>query len=128
MVRSKGTPDQKPKTSRRATGVFRPRNASVHATPKAQEILYCHARAGSKRIAPGHWFFDLGAMQLCGETGKRADGSWYLAGVTRLHNQKPHDETLRFGDEQEVLSYVADYFGRTVRRVRVREMPRPEDV
>jgi hypothetical protein len=89
------------------------------------EILYCHVRRNAKHFSPGHWFFDTGQWAACGHAGKDKAGKWHV----HLCDPGKYDPEHRtFDSINDVLKFVSDFFGRPVRKVTTRELPRAEDL
>lgn len=90
-------------------------------------ILYCHARAGTKTIEPGHWFFHTGHHTLCAEGVARPGRGFtirlHAEGASPLPAGPQHFDSL-----QTAKDWLAGYFGVPVVNAGVRDLPRPDEL
>lgn len=90
------------------------------------DILYCHVRRNAKKLDPGHWFFHTGQWAVCANAAKDKKGKWHVHVYwDRPGKELPEGRT--FNSIEDVLKFVSDYFEQPVVKVKVSQMPRPED-
>jgi hypothetical protein len=90
------------------------------------EILYVHARRQGRKVGPGHWFFDTGQWAQCAQAWRVKRGKWRVRPDWAPHGKSLPAAPIELVSVDEVIAYVAEYFGTPVRRASVRDLPDPD--
>jgi len=92
------------------------------------EIWYCHAKKGSKKIEPGHWFFSVGQWAHCAQALPMDDGRWLLMIAFDVFGKPLLKHEIYCASLEHCKKHVGDYFGCSIVEKSVREMPGPDSL